>query len=67
MDDVNFNPFVSKRVDPERPNGPFVIREELPSKIHKWKHQLHPETKAPQLMIGFDWQRVGAERIITSF
>ena len=67
MDDLDFDPFASKRVDNDRPKGPFLIREELPSKILKWKNRIHPDTKKPQLMIGFDWQRVGAERIIQSF
>jgi hypothetical protein len=67
MDDLDFDPFASKRVDNDRPKGPFLIREELPSKILKWKTRIHPDTKKPQLMIGFDWQRVGAERIIQSF
>jgi hypothetical protein len=67
MDDIDFDPFVSKRVDQERPPGPFRIREELPVKIFKWKHRIHPDTKKPQLMIDFNWQRVAAQRIIASF
>ena len=67
MDDLDFDPFSSKRFDNERPAGPFLIREELPPKILKWKQRIHPDTKKPQLMIGFDWQRVSAERIVLSF
>ena len=67
MDDLDFDPYASKRVDQERPARPFQVREALPEKIFKWKHRIHPETKKPQKMIDFDWQRVGAERIISSF
>ena len=67
MDDHDFNPFASKRVDQLRPPGPFQIREELPAKIQKWKLRIHPETKQVTKLIGFDWQRVGAQRIIVSF
>ena len=67
MDDIDFDPFASKRVDNERPPGPFRIREELPPKILKWKHRIHPVTKEPQQMIDFTWQRVAAERILVSF
>ena len=68
MDDPRFDPFASKRVDLERPDGPFNVREELPAKILKWKQALHPDTKQPQVMMGFDWQkRVAANRILVSF
>ena len=67
MDDLDFDPYASKRVDQERPPGPFQIREDLPGKIFKWKHRLHPLTKQPQKLIDFDWQKVGAERILVSF
>ena len=67
MDDLDFNPYASKRVDQERPEGPFKIREALPEKIQLWRNRIHPETKKVQKLIDFDWQRVGAERIIRSF
>ena len=66
MDDLEFDPYASKRVDQERPPGPFGVREALPEKIATWKNRIHPETKKPQKLIDFEWQAVGADRIITS-
>jgi hypothetical protein len=67
MDDVDFDPYASKRVDQERPAGPFGVREVVPDKITSWKNRIHPESKKAQKLIDFEWQRVGAERIIISF
>ena len=42
MDDISFNPRSTKRVDRERPPGPFGREEVLPKPVSDWKSKVDP-------------------------
>ena len=66
MDILDFDPFATNRGDRERPDGPFMIIEQLPTQVLKWKTRIHPATKKSTQLIDFSWQRHQAEMILGS-
>ena len=66
MDDISFNPRSAKRVDRERPPGPFGREEVLPKAVSDWKNKVDPLTQKKRELLDFAWQRVAAQRILES-
>ena len=66
MDDISFNPRSAKRVDRERPPGPFGREEALPKAVSDWKSKVDPLTQKKRELLDFAWQRVAAQRILES-
>jgi hypothetical protein len=66
MDDISFNPRSAKRVDRERPPGPFGRAEVLPKAVSDWKSKVDPLTQKKRELLDFAWQRVAAQRILES-
>jgi hypothetical protein len=66
MDDLDLDPYDSKRIDRQRAPGPFGSNAELPEKVAKWKSRVHPTTKKQTKLLHLDWERGPALRILGS-